>query len=177
MSMFLRCRMNHQWEVIPSDLFPATLYPLVCPECGLDTTDPQGLQTAPLALDPLIPLSLVVTLPFRGSSRFGGLPGLRSAERSRSWRHGSCVQGSPAWARSVCGAQGAASRRPGRPGIASAFPSGSQGDRPVAPSQHRADLRHRRSRFAALFLAGVRGRRQPGSEATRPATNRPGKPS
>jgi eukaryotic-like serine/threonine-protein kinase len=57
MSMFLRCRMNHQWEVIPSDLFPATLYPLVCPECGLDTTDPQGLQTIPLALDPLIPLS------------------------------------------------------------------------------------------------------------------------
>jgi serine/threonine protein kinase len=47
--------MNHQWEVIPSDLFTATLYPLVCPECGLDTTDPQGLATARIALDPLAP--------------------------------------------------------------------------------------------------------------------------
>ena len=53
MSMLLRCPMNHQWEVIPSDLFTATLYPLICPKCGLDTTDPQGLLTAPLAIDPL----------------------------------------------------------------------------------------------------------------------------
>jgi serine/threonine-protein kinase len=53
MSTLLRCPMNHQWDVIPSDLFPATLYPLICPECGLDTTDPQGLATARLAVDPL----------------------------------------------------------------------------------------------------------------------------
>ena len=51
--MLLRCPMNHQWDVIPSDLFPATLYPLICPECGLDTTDPQGLATARLAFDSL----------------------------------------------------------------------------------------------------------------------------
>jgi serine/threonine protein kinase len=53
MSMLLRCPMNHEWDVIPSDLFPATLYPLVCPVCGLDTTDPQGLVTARLAIDPM----------------------------------------------------------------------------------------------------------------------------
>jgi eukaryotic-like serine/threonine-protein kinase len=49
MSMLLRCPRNHEWEVVPSDLFPATLYPLVCPQCGQDTADPQGLLTARIA--------------------------------------------------------------------------------------------------------------------------------
>ena len=56
MSMLLRCPKNHQWEIVPSDLFPATLYPLVCPHCGQDTTDPQGLVTARIAADPLSPM-------------------------------------------------------------------------------------------------------------------------
>ena len=55
MAMLLRCPMDHQWEVIPSDLFTATLYPLICPECGLDTNDPQGLATARIAIDSLRP--------------------------------------------------------------------------------------------------------------------------
>ncbi len=53
--MLLRCPRNHQWEVVPSDFFPATLYPMVCPQCGQDTTDPQGLITARMVADPLNP--------------------------------------------------------------------------------------------------------------------------
>jgi serine/threonine-protein kinase len=51
--MLMRCPKNHQWEVVPSDLFPATLYPIVCPQCGQDTTDAQGQVTARIAVDPL----------------------------------------------------------------------------------------------------------------------------
>lgn len=46
MTMILSCPQKHEWEVVPSDIFPGTLYPLVCPECGLETTDPQGKATA-----------------------------------------------------------------------------------------------------------------------------------
>ena len=54
-------------------------------------------------------------------------------------------------------------------GRAGPLPHRGRGRRPPAAPQHRADLRGRRARRPALFLAGVRRRRQPGPEAGRRA--------
>jgi eukaryotic-like serine/threonine-protein kinase len=75
MSMLLRCSMNHQWEVVASDLFPATLYPMVCPQCGQDTTDPQGLTTARINVDPLSPADNAVSTNAGDGQELAVFPG------------------------------------------------------------------------------------------------------
>jgi serine/threonine protein kinase len=75
MSMVLSCPGNHQWEVVASDLFPGSLYPLVCPECGLETTDQQGQVTARLQIEaadtPTIGPALLEGAPTRINPRPG----------------------------------------------------------------------------------------------------------
>jgi eukaryotic-like serine/threonine-protein kinase len=66
MKMVLRCPLNHEWDVIPSDLFPGSLYSLICPECGLETSDPQGRTTARLAIDPNVALTASPKRPTSG---------------------------------------------------------------------------------------------------------------
>ena len=92
------------------------------------------------------------------------VPGLRDPGRAGPRRHGRRLQG-PAGA--VCNRLVAlkmilagATPRAERLGPLSGR---GRGGRPAAAPEHRADLRGRRARRAALLLAGIRGRRQPGT--------------
>ena len=104
------------------------------------------------------------TAPSDGPAGGGPARGrrLRDPGAARPRRHGRRLPGPATRPRSHRGVEDGLDRVPGRPEGPGPLSRRGRGDRPLAASQHRPDLRRRRGRGPALLRLRVRGRRQPG---------------
>jgi adenylate cyclase len=90
-------------------------------------------------------------------------PRLRDHRRARSRRHGHRLPGAPGGAQPRRGPQDDPGRCPGPVATPGPLPRRGGGPGAAPAPQHRAGLRGRRTGRPAVLLAGVRGRRQPGT--------------